>query len=301
MSILVDEETRVVVQGITGALGRLDTRIGLDYGTGIVAGVTPGRGGQSVSGVPVFGTVSEAVAETGATAAVQYVPARSASVAVIEAVEAGLSPIVAIAENLPRHDAFRAARAAREAGVVLIGFNTNGIISPGKAKLGGIGGPRPHEVFRPGRVGICSRSGGMSAEIALALAGGDLGVSTCVSMGGDSITGRTMAEYARWFETDDETDAIVVFGEPGSRHEAGLVAAMRAGRVTKPVVAMIVGEFQDSYPAGVSFGHVGAMVEVEDDRAVVKRRMLATAGAVIAERVEDIPDLVRAALREGTR
>ena len=301
MSILVDEKTRVVVQGITGVVGRLDTRICLDYGTSIVAGVTPGRGGRSVSGVPVFDTVSEAVAETGATAALQYVPARAAAAAVVEAVSSGLSPIVAIAENLPRHDAFRAARAALEAGVVLIGFNTNGVISPGKAKLGGLGGPSPREVFRPGRVGICSRSGGMSAEIALALAGAGLGVSTCVSMGGDSITGRTMADYARWFEADDETDVIVVFGEPGSRNEAGLAAAMDAEEVTKPVVAMIVGDFQDDYPAGASFGHLAAMVRDETDRAVVKRRMLKAAGALIAERVEDIPDLVRAGMTEGKR
>ncbi len=296
MSILVDVDTRVLVQGITGAVGRIDTRIGLDYGSRIVAGVTPGKGGRTVSGVPVFDTVEEAVTATAATAAVQYVPPRHAASAVIEAADAGLSPIVAIAENLPRHDAFRAALAARRAGSVLIGFNTNGVISPGQTKLGGIGGPRPGNVFRPGRVGICSRSGGMSAEIAIALAGAGLGVSTCVSMGGEVITGRSMAEYACWFEADPGTDAMVMFGEPGSGHEAELVSVMSAGEVTKPVVAMIVGEFQDAYPAGVSFGHVAAMVSRDTDRAVVKRRMLADAGALIADRIEDIPDLLRVAL-----
>ena len=298
MSILADSATRVLVQGITGSVGRIDTRICLDYGTKIVAGVTPGRGGQSVWGVPVFDTVGEAVAMTGASAAVQYVPARHAASAVVEAVASGLSPIVAIAENLPRHDAYRAVLAARRAGSVLIGFNTNGIISPGETKLGGIGGPRPGEVFRPGRAGICSRSGGMSAEIALALAGAGLGVSTCVSMGGEIVTGRSMADYARWFEADDDTDVIVIFGEPGSSHESDLAAAMREGEVTKPVVAMIVGEFQDAYPAGASFGHAAAMVNRDTDRAVTKRSLLAAAGAWIAERVEDIPDLIRKATGE---
>lgn len=292
MSILVDERTRILVQGMTGSVGRVDTRLCLDYGSRIVAGVTPGRGGESVSGVPVFDTVAEAVERTGATAAVQYVPARHAAGAVVEAAASGLSPIVAIAENLPRHDARRAAVAARDAGSVLIGFNTNGIISPGRTKLGGIGGPRPDDLFRPGTVGVCSRSGGMSAEIARSLARAGSGVSTCVSMGGESITGRTMAEYARWFETDEATSSIVVFGEPGSEHEALLAAAMERGEVTKPVVAMVVGQFQDAYPAGSSFGHLSAMVRLDTDRAVVKRDMLAAAGALIAERVEDIPDLL---------
>lgn len=292
MSILVDERTRILVQGMTGSVGRVDTRLCLDYGSRIVAGVTPGRGGESVSGVPVFDTVAEAVQRTGATAAVQYVPARHAADAVVEAAASGLSPIVAIAENLPRHDAWQAAVTARDAGSVLIGFNTNGIISPGRTKLGGIGGPRPDDLFRPGTVGVCSRSGGMSAEIARSLARAGGGVSTCVSMGGESITGRTMAEYARWFEADDATSSIVVFGEPGSENEALLAAAMERGEVTKPVVAMIVGRFQDAYPAGSSFGHLSAMVRLETDRAVVKRDMLAAAGALIAERVEDIPDLL---------
>ena len=293
MSILADGETRILVQGITGSVGRIDTRICLDYGSKIVAGVTPGRGGQSVWGVPVFDTVEEAVAMTGASAAVQYVPSRHAAGAVIEAVASGLSPIVAIAENLPRHDAYRAALEARRAGSVLIGFNTNGIISPGETKLGGIGGPRPGDVFRPGRVGICSRSGGMSAEIAIALAGAGLGISTCVSMGGEIVTGRSMADYARWFEADGATDAMVVFGEPGSDHESDLAAAMSGGEVTKPVVAMIVGEFQDAYPAGASFGHAAAMVRRDADRAVTKRSLLSAAGALIADRVEDIPHLLR--------
>lgn len=293
MSILVDERTRILVQGITGSVGRVDTRLCLEYGSRIVAGVTPGRGGQSVSGVPVFDTVAEAVDRTGANAAVQYVPARHAADAVVEAASSGLSPIVAIAENLPRRDAWKAALAARKAGSVLVGFNTNGVISPAKTKLGGIGGPRPDDFFQPGSIGVCSRSGGMSAEIARALARGGYGVSTCVSIGGEAVTGRTMAEYARWFEADDATDSIVVFGEPGSDHETGLAAAMDRGEVTKPVVALIVGEFQDAYPAGSSFGHLSAMVRLDTDRAVVKRDMLAAAGALIAERVEDIPDLVR--------
>ncbi len=298
MSILVDESTRVLVQGITGTVGRIDTQLCLEYGTKIVAGVTPGRGGSVVAGVPVFDSVAEAAAETGATASVLYVPASAAAGAALEAIETGLSPIVAIAENIPRHDATRAADAARAGDVVLIGFNTNGIISAGKTKLGGLGGASPDELFPQGGVGVCSRSGGMSAEIGAALAGAGLGVSTCVSMGGEAVTGRYMADYARWFEEDDDTDVIVVFGEPGTDNEAGLAAAMAEGEVTKPVVAIVAGDFQDTYEVGVSFGHVAAVVHSDSDRAVAKRRILAEAGALIARRTEDIPIMVRASHTE---
>ena len=299
MSILVDERTRVLVQGITGTVGSSDTKLCLEYGTNIVSGVTPGRGGAVVSGVPVFARVAEAVVATGATASVIYAPMRAATDAALEAIDCGLSPIVGIAEDLPRHDAARAVEAARDAGVVLIGFNTNGVISPGKTKLGGIGGSRAAGLFPAGRIGVCSRSGGMSAEIGAALARAGLGVSTCVSMGGEAITGRSMVEYVLMFETDADTDAVVVFGEPGSGNEAGLAAALSAGEITKPVVAMVVGDFLDAYEPGKTFGHVAAIASVDEERAATKRRLLHEAGALIAERVEDVPVLLRAAMSEA--
>ena len=296
MSILVDERTRVLVQGITGVVGSLDTKLCIEYGTKIVAGVTPGRRGARVSGVPVFDSVAEAIAETGATASVMYVPSRAAADAALEAIDGGLSPIVGIAEDLPRHDVARVVETARAADVVLIGFNTNGVISAGKTKLGGIGGSRAGELFPTGRIGVCSRSGGMSAEIGAALARAGFGVSTCVSMGGEGITGRSMVEYTLMFENDPDTDAVVVFGEPGSDNEAGLASALSAGEITKPVVAMVAGDFMDSYEPGKAFGHVAAIANMDAERAVTKRRLLEDSGASIADRVEDIPVALREAI-----
>ncbi|MEZ5845027.1 MAG: succinate--CoA ligase subunit alpha [Hyphomicrobiaceae bacterium] len=279
MTILIDRTTRVLVQGITGNQGRFDTKLALAYGVDIVAGVTPGRGGEQVEGVPVFDTVARAVAETGANAATLYVPVRGIREAVCEAVEAGIKVVLATTENVPRHDAVGAAAYARRHGAWLVGFNTNGIISPGQCKLGGIGGDDPAAVYHPGRIGVVSRSGGMSAEIAWALKRAGRGVSTVVSMGGDRTTGRSMVEYLELFDADPATDAMVIYGEPGTRHEQGVADAIAAGRITKPVVAIVVGEFQERYGAGVSFGHVAAMIAGVDDTATAKRRILADAGA----------------------
>ena len=296
MSILIDESTRVLVQGITGSQGRFDTRYCLAYGTDIVAGVTPGRGGQDVEGVPVYNTVEAGVAASGATASVIYVPAAGIKDAVLEAVDAGIEVIVALTENVPRHDAAVAVATTRAAGTWLIGFNTNGMISPGKSKLGGIGGDRADELYVPGRIGVCSRSGGMSAELSAALAAGGYGVSTCVSMGGDPIIGNDMSEYARQFEADPDTDAMLFYGEPGSELEQGLARAMRDGEINKPVVALIAGVFQESHPKGLSFGHVAAMIRTEDDSASAKQKLLAEAGAHIAHRLGEIPELLNQAL-----
>jgi succinyl-CoA synthetase alpha subunit len=163
MSILIDSDTRVLVQGATGVQARFDIRYCLEYGTKVVAGVTPGRGGETVEGIPVFNTVAEAIAATGANASAAYVPARAVKEAVFEAVEAGIRTLACFAENVPRHDAAAAVAFARAAGARMAGFNTNGLISPGQCKLGGIGGDRARLIYSPGRIGVCSRSGGMSA------------------------------------------------------------------------------------------------------------------------------------------
>ena len=296
MSILIDENTRVVVQGATGNQARFDIRFCLDYGSRIVAGVTPGRGGQTVEGVPVFNTVEAAVRATGANASAIYVPARGVGDAVQEALDANIKMLLALAENVPRHDALRAVTHVRRSGARLVGFNTNGLISPGKCKMGGIGGDRAGDIYAPGRIGICSRSGGMSAEIAYTLRQAQMGTSTCVSLGGDPIVGMRLVEVLRMFEADPHTDAMVVYGEPGGSHESEVVDALRAGELTKPIVAMVVGHFQERYPRGASFGHVAAMIDGEADSASAKCAMLTRAGVLVSETLDNVPTLLSAAL-----
>ena len=298
MSILIDESTRVLVQGITGAQGRFDAKYCLAYGTRIVAGVTPGRGGERVESVPVYNTVAAAVAETSANATTIYVPARGVKDAVIEAVEAGIRVILATTENVPRHDAAIAVATARAAGARLIGFNSNGLISPGRCKMGGIGGDFPGECYIPGRIGVCSRSGGMSAELCFALKQAGHGISTCVSIGGDPIIGMRMTECLQMFDADVATDAMVVFGEPGTSHEQEVAAALLSGQLKKPVVALIAGQFQEAYPKGVSFGHVAAMIGERGDSASEKRAILRSSGALVASSLEEIPVLLDGALKE---
>lgn len=294
MSVLIGSDTRVLIQGATGTQARFDIHYCLEYGTKIVAGVTPGRGGESVEGVPVFNTVAAAVEATGANASVVYVPARAVKDAVLEAVDGGIRVLACLAENVPRHDAAAAVAGARAAGARLIGFNTNGVVSPiERCKLGGIGGDRAKDLYLPGRIGVCSRSGGMSAEICWTLSRAGLGASTCVSMGGDPIVGLRMLEILELFERDPLTDACVIFGEPGGSHEIEVAEALRAGRLKKPVVALIAGVFQESYPAGVSFGHFAAVIKGESDTASAKRKLLGAAGARVAAALEEIPDLLR--------
>ncbi len=295
MSILINSSTRVLVQGITGAQARFDTEWCLRYGTRIVAGVTPGRGGESVHGVPVFDTVRRAVAAGPVDASVIYVPPLLVRAAVLEAIEAGIGLIVVMAEYVPQHDVMVFIARARAAGVLLVGCNTNGLISPGQSKLGGVGGMNPDEIYKPGRVGVVSRSGGMIAEVSLALGVAGMGTSTSVAMGGDAVTGLSMADYVRLFEADEQTDAIVLFGEPGTSNEQEVAALLRAAAVRKPVVALIAGQFQERYPAGVSFGHAAAMITDGSQSATAKRTLLRDAGAHIALSLEDIPALVQAA------
>lgn len=296
MSILLDSSTQVIVQGITGAQARFDTEWCLRYGTRIVAGVTPGRGGEEVHDIPVYDTVRRATEGRTIDASVLYVPPAMVKAAVLEAIDANIGLIVVTAEYVPQHDVIGIVAAARRAGVCLIGCNTNGVISPGRSKLGGVGGMNPSEIFAPGRIGVVSRSGGMSAEIGLALKAAAYGISTSVGMGGDAVTGLRMADYVRMFEQDPETDAIILFGEPGTDNEQEVAALVRAGTICKPVVAMIAGEFQERYPAGISFGHAAAMITDISKSASAKRRLLREAGIHLAQSLEEIPDLLRQAL-----
>ncbi|MGQ7793698.1 succinate--CoA ligase subunit alpha [Faunimonas sp. B44] len=292
MTILIDRNTRVVVQGITGRQARLDTENSIRYGTQVVAGVTPGRGGEEVLGVPVYNTVRAAVKAQGANASMLYVPAQAVRDAVFEAIDAGIRLIVGTSEGVSRQGAAEIVAAARAADVTLVGLNTNGLISPGQSKVGGIGGVDPADIYVPGRIGICSRSGGMTAEFALTLKQNGYGVSTAIAMGGDRITGRRMVDYLRMFEADPGTDAVCVYGEPGSRNEAEVAEHLRQNGLTKPVVAVIAGRFQENYPKGMSFGHAAAMISSDEDSASAKQRMLAAAGVRIAQSLADIPGLL---------
>jgi succinyl-CoA synthetase alpha subunit len=293
MSILIDAHTRVLIQGITGGQARVDTERSLRYGVHVVAGVTPGRGGDSVHGVPVYDTVKQALAHHIVDVSVIYVPAAGVKAAVLEALDASVPLLLVTAEFVPLHDVVYVVAATKDAGARLIGCNTNGMIAPGKSRLGGIGGENPSELYVPGTIGVCSRSGGMCAEIGLTLQEAGLGISTCVAMGGDLVTGMRMAEYVALFETDAQTHAIVLFGEPGTRNEQEVAELVRAGKVSKPIVALIAGAFQERHPPGVSFGHAAAMITDGTDSASAKRRVLAEVGIHVAQTLEDIVVLLK--------
>jgi succinyl-CoA synthetase alpha subunit len=288
MSVLIDETTRVVVFGLTGATARVDAERALRYGTRLVAGISPGRGGEVVHGIPVYDTARLALADRSADVGAIYLPPPAVRGGVLEALDAGLRLLLVTTEYVPAHDVAYIVAACRKVGARLIGCNSNGVISPGKSRIGGIGGIDPSEIYVPGTIGICSRSGGMSAEIALALKDCGRGVSTCVSMGGDEVTGLSMADYAALFDADPETEAIIVFGEPGTENEKGLADLVAAGRFTKPVLALIVGRFQENYPAGVSFGHAAAMIGSPGDTASAKQAMLRRAGVHVCATLDDV-------------
>jgi succinyl-CoA synthetase alpha subunit len=294
MSILVDADTTFIVQGITGREAVNLTRECLDYGAGakIVGGVTPGRLGRDVHGVPVFDTVAQAVAHHGAPidGSVVTVPPAFTKDAVFEAIENGVRLVVIVTERIPRADVAEMVELADARGARIIGPNCLGIIVPDVIKMGGIGGParNARQAYSSGPVGVISRSGGMTTEMSSTLTAAGLGQSTAVSIGGDAIIGSTYAELMPLFEADGQTRAIVIYTEPGGRMEAQL--AEYGPKL--PVVAFMAGRFMDEMP-GMSFGHAGTIVEGKEDTATEKIARLQAAGIAIAERIEDIPDLVK--------
>jgi succinyl-CoA synthetase alpha subunit len=292
--MLIDAETTFIVQGITGREAVNLTRECLDYGAGakIVGGVTPGRLGRDVHGVPVFDTVAQAVAHHGAPidGSVVTVPPAFTKDAVFEAIENGIRLVVIVTERIPRADVAEMVELADARGARIIGPNCLGIIVPDVIKMGGIGGParNARQAYSPGPVGVISRSGGMTTEMSSTLTAAGLGQSTAVSIGGDAIIGSTYAELMPLFEADEQTRAIVIYTEPGGRMEAQL--ADYGPKL--PVVAFMAGRFMDEMP-GMSFGHAGTIVEGREDTATEKIARLQAAGIAIAERIEDIPDLVK--------
>jgi succinyl-CoA synthetase alpha subunit len=298
MSILIDADTTFIVQGITGREAVNLTRECLDYGAGakVVGGVTPGRLGREVHGVPVFDTVQQAVEHHGATikGSVVTVPPAFTKDAVFEAIENGVELIVIVTERIPRGDVAQMVELAGMRGARIIGPNCLGIIVPDVIKMGGIGGPAKDaaKAYTPGSVGVISRSGGMTTEMSSTLTAAGLGQSTAVSIGGDAIIGSTYAELMPLFEADEQTEAIVIYTEPGGRMEAELAEWVRENDSRLPIVAFMAGRFMDEMP-GMSFGHAGTIVEGKEDTATEKIARLGSAGIVVAEEISQIPDLVK--------
>jgi len=281
LGIFVGRDTRVVVQGITGTQGRFHTRLMLDYGTKIVAGVTPGKGGTQVCDVPVFDTVEEAVEEHEANASIIFVPASFAADACFEGIEAGLKVLVVITERIPVRDAVEVMAYAKREGVVVVGPNTPGVIVPGECKLGIM----PAHVFRSGVVGVASRSGTLTYEIASGLSVVGLGQSTCVGLGGDPIVGLSFVDMLRRFGEDEQTKGVALIGEIGGNLEELAAEFVGSGGFGKPVVAFVAGR---TAPIGKRMGHAGAIVMGRAGTAQSKVEAFLEAGVRVAERPSDV-------------
>ncbi|HEX6153914.1 MAG TPA: CoA-binding protein [Solirubrobacterales bacterium] len=298
MSILLNKDTTFIVQGITGREAVNLTKECLDYGSKVVGGVTPGRKGREVHGVPVFDTVAQAVEHHGGPidGSVVTVPPAFTKDAVLEAIENGIKLIVIVTERVPRGDVAQMVELAEMRGARIIGPNCLGLIVPEVCKMGGIGGPAKDaaKAYQPGRVGVMSRSGGMTTEISSSLTQAGLGVSTAVSIGGDAIIGSAYAELMPYFEADEQTEAIVIYTEPGGRMEAQLAEWVKDNDSRLPIVAFMAGKFMDDEEMkGMSFGHAGTIVEGKEDTATEKIARLEAAGIRVVERIDEIPDVVK--------
>ncbi|AGK62170.1 succinyl-CoA synthetase (ADP-forming) alpha subunit [Archaeoglobus sulfaticallidus PM70-1] len=285
MAIIIDENTKAIVQGITGYQGSFHAKRMLDYGTNIVGGVTPGKGGMEVHGIPVFNTVKEAVEETSANASVIFVPPAFASDAVFEAVDSGIEVVVCITEGIPVHDELKLYWKVREKNAVLIGPNCPGIISPGKSHLGIM----PYEIFKEGSVGIVSRSGTLTYQIAYNLTNFGIGQSTVVGIGGDRIIGSDFIDILKKFEKDDQTEIVVLVGEIGGADEEN-AAEFIASEMSKPVVGYIAGI---TAPPGKRMGHAGAIIEGGKGTAESKIKALEKAGVRVGRTPFEVAEIVR--------
>lgn len=294
MSILIHKDTTFIIQGITGREAVNMTRECLDFGSKIVGGVTPGRAGRDVYGVPVYDTVAAITAKSRVDGSVVSVPPAFARDAVFEALYAGIKLIVVVTERIPRYEVAQMVELAAQMGARIIGPNCLGILSPGEAKMGGLGGRAEdaRKAFSPGPIGVMSRSGGMTTEMCNTLTAAGLGQSTAVSIGGDAIIGSTYADLMPLFEADPQTRAIVIYCEPGGRMEAELARYVTAKKSRLPIVAFMAGRFMDEMP-GMRFGHAGTIVEGKADTTAEKIARMEEAGISVAERIEDIPALVR--------
>lgn len=300
MSVFIDREDRVLVQGVTGGEGSFWTKHMIELGTTVVAGVTPGKSGREVEGVPVYDTVRRAVAATAAAggasrspnAAMLFVPPRFTKDAVFEALDAGIAKIVTIADGIPLHEALEIRAAARSCGARVVGGNTSGVISPGRAMMGMF----PYwieRVYKPGRIGIMTRSGSLTNEVTAMVVRSGFGVSSLIGVGGDPVPGTRFAEMLPDFQADPDTDAVVVIGELGGTMEEEVADAIRAGTFTKPLVAFLGGR---NAPAGKRMGHAGAIVTGGKGTVAGKTAALRAAGALVADRPSRVGLLLAEAL-----
>jgi succinyl-CoA synthetase alpha subunit len=290
LGIFVDARTRAIVQGITGTQGSFHTGLMLGYGTRIVAGVTPGKGGTRVHNVPVYDTVEEALKKHDADVSVIFVPASFAADAAFEALEGGLKTLVIVTEHIPVRDAVQVMARAKQQGAVVIGPNTPGIITPGECKLGIM----PAHVFRRGTVGIASRSGTLTYEIAVGLSRRGLGQSTCLGLGGDPVVGLSFVEVLREFEGDEQTHAVVLIGEIGGDMEERVAEFISAEGYVKPVVAFVAGR---TAPPGRRMGHAGAIIMGRTGTAQSKIEAFKAAGVGVAEKPSDVAKMLAERLR----
>jgi len=290
VSILIDEKTELVVQGISGREGEFHTRQMLDYGTKVVAGVRPGMGGEKVLGVPVFDTVAQAVDASGANASVIYVPGRGAADAILEAADARVELVVCISENIPVQDMIRVVRKLAEGKTKLIGPNCPGLISPGKSKVGII----PGNICAPGPVGMVSRSGTLTYEVVYALTERGIGQSTCVGIGGDPVHGLGFMDCLELFEHDASTRVVALIGEIGGTDEEKAAAYIKA-KMTKPVVAFVAGQ---TAPPGKRMGHAGAIIEGGAGTAAEKIAAFQRAGVQVARTPGEAAELIQQTLNK---
>jgi succinyl-CoA synthetase alpha subunit len=284
VAVIVDRDTRLVVQGLTGSEGSFHGTRNRDYGTQVVAGVTPGKGGQDVNGIPVFDTVADAVEETGANTTMVFVPARFAADAIYEAVDAGIETVVCIAEGLPAHEMLRVYNYIRPRRITMLGPNCPGALSPGKANVGII----PAEIFREGAVGLVSRSGTLTYQIGHELTQLGLGNSTIVGIGGDPVVGSSFIDVLGRFEADDETEYVVMVGEIGGDEEEKAAEFIEA-EMTKPVLAYIAGF---TAPPGKTMGHAGAIISGSSGTAQGKKEALEARGVQVGTTPTEVANLV---------
>ena len=290
MSVLVNKNSKIIVQGFTGSEGSFHSEQMIDYGTNIVGGVTPGKGGKTHLGKPVFNTVSQAVKLTGANTSIIFVPAAFAPDAIFEACDAGIKVIVAITEGIPINDMSKVFAYLKNKDCRLIGPNCPGIITPGEAKVGIM----PGFVFNHGRVGLISKSGTLTYEAADQISKAGYGISTAIGIGGDPIIGTTVRDAVELFFNDDETDCVVLIGEIGGQLEADAAHWIKNSDVTKPVVGFIAGQ---TAPKGRTMGHAGAIVGGKDDTAEAKKQILSNCGIHVVNSPADIGEMVKKVLK----
>lgn len=298
MSVVIDENTNVLVQGMTGREGQKAAESMIESGIKVSAGVTPGKGGQEVQGRPIFNTVVEVLQhDSSINTSVLYVPPLMVLAAALEAIDAGIKTLIIIAENVPVKDSALILEHARNKDCRIIGPSSIGVLNTKLGKLGSIGKPQESKMFSPGKVGIISKSGGMCAETALVLTQKGIGQSSIVGIGGDVIVGTNFVDALELFEQDGQTEAVVIFGEIGGFYEHQMAEMVKSKKFTKPVIAFISGQFAEKIGRSLALGHAGAIIEGDQTTARAKKKALKEAGVLVADYHYQIPELVKQALK----